>query len=141
MQPHAPFRTIEGIEPLTKDDVGKIDAGRTTVWDLIRKGEVNKEDAWTAYLDNLRWVLNDVEILVNSMDLESVVLTADHGECFGEWGFYGHPNGIPLPKLKRVPWVELAAENKGIYEPDISQWEKFESDQEVEERLEQLGYL
>lgn len=140
MQPHAPYRSVEGVEALTKEDVGKINAGGRTVWDLLREGELTKEEAWEAYLDNLRWVLDDLEPLIENMDAEKVVLTADHGDCFGEWTLYGHPHGIPVPELKRVPWVELTTEDTHQYEPEIAE-STDEMDGSVEDRLEELGYL
>lgn len=140
MQPHAPYRSVEGIEALTKEDVGKIDASPRTVWDLLREGELTKEEAWEAYLDNLRWVLNDLELLIENMDAENVVLTADHGDCFGEWSLYGHPHGIPVPELKRVPWVKLTTKDTNQYEPEIPE-STDEMDESVEDRLRELGYL
>lgn len=47
-----------------------------------------------AYLDDLRYVLDDVEILLENIAAEHVVLSADHGEAFGECGVYGHPIGF-----------------------------------------------
>lgn len=35
----------------------------------------------------------------------TVVITADHGELFGEHGFYEHPSGVRIKPLVSVPWV------------------------------------
>lgn len=34
------------------------------------------------------------------------VITADHGEAFGEGGNYGHPEKSIHPVLVEVPWFE-----------------------------------
>ncbi len=34
-----------------------------------------------------------------------LTVTADHGECFGEGGWFGH-GPVPHPKVLEVPWVE-----------------------------------
>ncbi|WP_232688583.1 hypothetical protein [Halobacterium zhouii] len=140
MQPHTPYRNLEKVERLTEDRIGVEKTGRMTVWKLIRRGEVSPEEAWDAYIDNLRWVLDDLEILLENLDAEKVVLTADHGDCFGEFGFYGHPKGVPLPVLARVPWVEVSAEDTHSYEPTIEKETELEMNESVENRLEQLGY-
>lgn len=141
MQPHAPYRNVDETEPLEHAMVGEINAERVTIWELLREGEIGKEEAWEAYIDNLRWALDDIELLIENMDAEKPILTADHGDCFGEWLLYGHPHGIPVPELKRVPWVELSAEDNHTYEPDIDAKTGSEMEDSVEDRLEQLGYL
>lgn len=139
MQPHTPYRSIEKVERLSHDKVGEIGAGRTTIWNLINEGKISHDEAWDAYIDNLRWVLDDIELLLENLDAEKVALTADHGECFGEWLLYGHPQGVKLPVLKHVPWVELSAEDTHSHEPDFKA--ESEMDTSVEDRLEQLGYI
>lgn len=143
MQPHTPFPGIEETEPIEHSKVGTIDPEHTTVWELIDEGKITREEAWDAYIDNLRWVLDDVSLLLENIDAEKVILTADHGDCFGEWLLYGHPQGVQVPVLKRVPWVELSAEDTQSYEPDFEGREEIEDDvdESVEDRLEQLGYL
>jgi hypothetical protein len=37
---------------------------------------------WEAYLDNLRYVLDNIEELLQNVD-GKVVISADHGELFG----------------------------------------------------------
>lgn len=139
-QPHAPYRSLDCEEPLTHDQVGQLETDRETVWDLCIRGELDRSDAWEAMLDNLRWVLDDVEILLENLDADRVILTADHGEAFGELGglLWGHGAGLPHPALIRVPWVELSAEDTGRHQPAID--EEPERGVEVNEQLEALGY-
>ncbi|QLD87130.1 hypothetical protein HWV23_15830 [Natronomonas halophila] len=110
----------------------------------LAEGTVAKETVWELYLDELRWALDHVEVLLQSIDAESVVLTADHGECFGELGVHRHPIGVPHPTLRRVPWVELSATDTGEYEPEYSHETDSEDtgpDDDVQQHLEHLGYV
>ena len=38
-------------------------------------------------------VLRHVQNLLNNHDAERVIISADHGEAFGEFGVYRHPVG------------------------------------------------
>lgn len=40
------------------------------------------------------------------------MLTADHGECFGEYGVYAHPSGVRIDELVKVPWIVLKDRRK-----------------------------
>lgn len=121
MQPHTPYQSLEaeGERDISKYDefdynrLKALDSERETVWDLLSSSEISRQEAWEAYVDNLRWVLDDVEILLNNLDAERVVLTADHGDLFGEWSLYGHPHYIRVPELVKVPWVEVTADDRG----------------------------
>ncbi|WP_228842266.1 alkaline phosphatase family protein [Halococcus agarilyticus] len=104
----------------------------------LRRGELSREKAWAMYLDNLRLVLNDVELLLENLDAERVVITADHGEAFGEWGQYGHPNASPLPAVRKVPWVETTASDARTHTPAE---EDNETSTDIEDHLADLGYL
>ncbi|TKX74502.1 hypothetical protein EXE46_09090 [Halorubrum sp. GN11_10-6_MGM] len=81
-----------------------------------------------------------MELLLDNIDAERVVITADHGEAFGEYGFYWHKVACPLPIVRQVPWIETTAEDTGGYEPDG--WDKSEKKNEtcINERLKALGY-
>ncbi|WP_435178040.1 sulfatase-like hydrolase/transferase [Halorussus sp. AFM4] len=137
MQPHAPYPALDEYAPesarLLKGDDG-------AVWDLLQSGDLTVTDAWQAYLDNLRWVLDDVELLRSNVDADTFVVSSDHGEAFGEWGLYGHYRHVPLSVLKTVPWVELSATDSGEYEPYVEPQEVHVTDDEVEQRLSALGY-
>lgn len=98
------------------------------------------ETVWEGYLDNLRLVLDSVELLLENFDADTTVITADHGELFGEWGQTGHGVGIPHPNLRKVPWVETTASDTGSHEPAYERTDKRASEDELHERLEALGY-
>lgn len=126
MYPHDPF-------PL---------ADREIRWpfEALQSGTATRAAVWDAYLDNLRLVLDEVECLLENVDAERAVITADHGEAFGEYGFYRHMIGCPVPCMRNVPWAETSATDRGTYEPTAPE----PGDGigvAVEDRLEKLGYL
>ncbi|KAA9395877.1 hypothetical protein Har1130_15575 [Haloarcula sp. CBA1130] len=111
-------------------------------WEAIQRGEISKQDAWENYLDNLRLVLGSIRRLLENIDAERVAITADHGELFGEMKQYGHPEGIPHPNLKKVPWAVTSATDRETSTPRVAVTEQEKpSKADVEDRLEHLGYI
>jgi hypothetical protein len=137
MQPHYPFVTDEHLGPGISLD-GFASDSRDDVWDKLRKGNISKEDVWNAYRENLEYALEEVEVLQRNVDADTFVITSDHGNAFGEWGIYGHPQMMPLNVLRVVPWVETKAEDHGERVPDIG---NRESENDVSEYLAALGYV
>jgi hypothetical protein len=127
MQPHEPH-------------IGEEHGLGQSVFVSLRKGEITREEAWNSYIENLRLVLDELEVLLTNTDAEKVIITADHGEAFGEFGFYAHQIGCPLPEVRTVPWIETTATDKESYEPEI---EPGSTDQieSLEQHLSDLGYL
>ena len=137
MQPHAPFTT----HPELQRGSSASDWGNTTkksVWMRVQDGEVELKMAREAYYDELQMVLENVKLLLNNIDAETAVITADHGEAMGEHGLYGHPRGVAIDALRVVPWAETVAVDSGQHEPE-SHIENLNGDQT--ERLRDLGYL
>ncbi len=132
LQPHAPY--------LTTNPDGSVSTTYTEPLDSLRRGEISRAEAWDAYLETLRLVLSDVELLLDNLDAEKVILTADHGEAFGETGFYEHPVCCPHPVVKKVPWVELTAADSETYEPATSD-SVAQEQPDVTDQLEALGYV
>jgi hypothetical protein len=130
MQPHAPFlhRVSEGHKPNDFDN---------NPFEKLRNG-YDGEHVWEAYMDNLRYVLDHVETLMENYEGD-VLITADHGEMFGPGPLAGHGEGILHPKLKVVPWVRTS----GVDEETIQvQYNLSNSMSDtVGERLSALGYL
>lgn len=137
MQPHHPFIGSDLAEEFESDPFGN--RNEKTVVDALRKGEVSMDAFWSAYRQNLRLVLDDVARLLENLDAETIVLTADHGEAFGEWGIYGHPAGALHSVVKDVPWVETTATDTFDITPKLQPID-FDSTQ-AKERLAELGYL
>jgi hypothetical protein len=80
----------------------ELDAG--SAGDLMRGGI--EETLREYYEDNLRLALAEVEELVAELDGE-VVVTADHGEAFGEQGVWEHHIETYIPPLVEVPWLRV----------------------------------
>jgi hypothetical protein len=117
MQPHHPFVA----DPLAGDDgMARTGSHSNTAnpWVLLRRGEVTSTEVWAAYEATLRHVLAEVATLVENVS-GRVVITADHGNLFGEWGLYGHPMHTPVPALLRVPWAVTAGEGKKTRTPSL----------------------
>lgn len=158
MQPHTPF--LERIRHREKeysapDDRpisevfkgGDIDNGMDGEGDgmseftMLQQGLVEYEDLWDMYLENLRWVLDDIEILLDNIDAEKVVITADHGNALGEFGCYGHRPYTPIDGVKAVPWVVTSATDEGTHEPEFERTDDTVESETVQNRLEDLGYI
>lgn len=92
VQPHAPYI---GEPRLTYESAG-LDAGDT-------HGMFTHPDHAEAYRGNLRRALESVETLVEQVN-GRIVISADHGEAFGEKGVLEHPGGVYFPELVEVPW-------------------------------------
>jgi hypothetical protein len=146
MQPHAPYRTLlerhpEWFNAPNREEGEDPSHPAWVLWERLRHGEISREEVWAAYRDNLHWVLEDgVNLLLKNLDADRVVVTSDHGESFGEGGIYAHPPYVPLPVLKKVPWVETTAEDRRSYEPRVEPETTTVEGDELEDRLQALGY-
>jgi hypothetical protein len=103
---------------------------------------LDPDKAWESYLADLRYVLDDVELLLNNINADRVIISSDHGEAFGEYGIYGHPIGSLHPHVRTVPWAVTRASDNGTYTPETPRPSESEeaSNQDVDETLEALGY-
>jgi hypothetical protein len=86
----------------------------------------------------LRWGLNEVELLLDNIDRQNVVITADHGECFSS-NFAAHVSGQLNPTVRKVPWVRTEATDSKSYSPD-AEMNTNNTEVSLEERLQALGY-
>ncbi|HET7325006.1 MAG TPA: hypothetical protein VFJ06_11805 [Halococcus sp.] len=140
MQPHGPFVAAPELGgDLTKaEEFGR---GRGTLWDQAGY-TIPRERVWWAYRENLRHVLDDLEVLLENLDADRVVISADHGNAVGEFGMWGHPDDVLLPCLRQVPWVETSATDEQTYEPSLEQSHEdaASTDDAVRARLRDLGY-
>ena len=137
MQPHTPFLDDESSPPLTLNNFGSnmYDASWDD-WVLLGRGKRDLDDVWSSYRENLKVVLEHVEILLNNIEAEKVIITSDHGNAAGEYGLYGHPN-VPIKELRQVPWVKTTASDEKTHTP--AEYDKTE-DADINKRLTALGY-
>ncbi len=133
MQPHAPSVPDPIGEGMSRPNEGDW----TAAPELLRTGDVTRERLFESYRANLRYVLDDVALLLRNLDAERVIITADHGEAFGEWNVYEHPDHMPLDVLRNVPWYEMSARDSGMYEPTV---EPADEQGNVDDKLRALGY-
>jgi hypothetical protein len=127
MQPHEPH-------------IGEKNGLGGNVFVPLRKGKITRQDAWESYIENLRLVLDEIKLLLDNVSANKAIITADHGEAFGEFGFYGHQIGCPLPAVRRVPWIETTATDNKTYHPEIMP-EKNDDPDALKQHLAELGYL
>ncbi|AGB32000.1 hypothetical protein C488_06028 [Natrinema pellirubrum DSM 15624] len=73
--------------------------------DLVKNG--TREAALELYEENLRIALESVAELIPELD-GTVIVTADHGEAFGEEGVWEHHIETHIPPLMEVPWLEVS---------------------------------
>lgn len=137
MQPHYPFITAPELDyGIDIEQFGELPWDN--VWDRLRKGELEHDSVWRGYRENLRYVLNDIRLLLENIDADTVVITSDHGNAIGEWGIYGHPIHMPIDVIQVVPWIETTASDQRGHQP--TDYESSKVDQDIESRLNQLGY-
>jgi hypothetical protein len=138
LQPHCPFITRPELSAgKDRDRFGN--QGHRDVWELYGDGELEFEDLWDGYRSNLELVLNEIDLLLNSVTAEKVVITSDHGNALGKLGIYGHPPRMPHRSLREVPWIETTAHDSGDHTPET----EFDGSEDVnrEEQLQALGYM
>lgn len=102
------------------------------------RGGGDRREVLKAYLADLRYVLDEVALLAENIDGDMVV-SADHGEAFGELGVFGHPAGSLLPVVRTVPWARVGARDGGGYQPEFDP--EHASERGVADQLEALGYV
>ncbi|MXR51711.1 hypothetical protein GRX03_08860 [Halovenus sp. WSH3] len=72
--------------------------------ELVRGG--TRQTAMEYHEQNLRIALEEIVDLIDDLDGD-IVVTADHGEAFGEQGVWEHHIETHIPPLIEVPWLEV----------------------------------
>ena len=98
MQPHAPY-----ISPKTKDP--KLTRRAKVIEEAVFFGNMDVEKVKTAYHENLKYVLKDIKDNLLPYLKGRIIITADHGEAFGEKWLFFHPESIYIKELVDVPWL------------------------------------
>jgi hypothetical protein len=130
-QPHAPYvshphREGRGPEP-----------HESAPFQAIRRG-VQRDKVWNAYLNEIRFIVDQLPLLLKNFEADTAVISADHGELFGKY-LYSHPSGLLHPKLRWVPWATVGTVDERTYKATLDR-----SDEVVHpasERLRELGYI
>ncbi|MFW6040695.1 MAG: hypothetical protein ACOC85_02550 [Thermoplasmatota archaeon] len=58
------------------------------------------------YEYNLQYTLKHLSEFLETLE-GKIIITANHGECFGENNLWGHPIVTSIPTLVEVPWLEM----------------------------------
>jgi hypothetical protein len=138
MQPHTPFRSRpEWFDP---------DRQNRTTWGegfaRLRDGELDFDEFREAYLDNTVWAMEAVGELQQNLAEADIVVSADHGNALGEYGVFGHPYGMPIDAVRRVPWLRIEGTDEFTLNPgQPSEYlDKTVDEDDIEEQLSALGY-
>lgn len=140
MQPHWPYvpdPVMYGFDPTHVTEAGSTE----NPFDRQNRGDLDRDDHFERYLANLEFVVEHLrETLLQAVDADTVVLTADHATLFGDYGLYKHPANMPMRGIRRVPWAETSATNDGSYTPDTADiGDGVETSRD--QQLRDLGYL
>jgi len=115
IQPHYPFLCDPDLsfggpifysDDLPKEMKNRIKNDNVPIWNLVRSKVIPVERVKRAYEKNLKVVLEKTKELIEELE-GKIIITADHGNCFGEWNIYGHLAGIHLKQLVEIPWLEV----------------------------------
>ncbi|MFW5902860.1 MAG: hypothetical protein ACOCTT_03160 [archaeon] len=74
--------------------------------EYYQKGKIDEIKKY--YKENLDIAMEEVTKFIEKVPKgKKVIITADHGEAFGEQGNFGHPQNSDNPVLREVPWLEI----------------------------------
>ena len=108
MQPHQPFfgPTGESIEH------------KAGFSETVRRNNIDNATIRRAYQRNLQIALDSISELLTKLN-GKVVISADHGELLGDTqppvpvgSYYGHPAGLYVPELVKVPWFVIESDSR-----------------------------
>jgi hypothetical protein len=141
LQPHYPFIGPTGREHFDNDTLA--------IWAEKRDGNLDIPDEYfvRGTEESLDIALEEVADLLDDLRGRTVV-TADHGQAFGERGspipmkVYGHPAGTYLEELVKVPWhvYDNGPRREITREEPVDEGDDVDHDV-VEDRLKDLGYV
>lgn len=167
MQPHEPYlgnkatavreclRTEEGIyctgiEHVRRDnpeEAIETDSEEDRYGSLLqaaRDGLVSSEVVESVYEETLDICLDSVQRLLDGIDGKAVI-SADHGELFGERHLgerkWAHPSGCWFPEVRTVPWLELPTSDRREITADPPAGHDHVEEDLVNQHLRELGYL
>lgn len=125
-------------------------------YEAARAGTVDASVMRDVYTQNLNWVLEEIQPLLDDISGKTVV-TSDHGELLGEgmphwmklmhnrWGNqwdnydFGHYSDIDVTELVTVPWHELPFKSRRKIVSEEPVVDEFNTDS-IQDQLEALGY-
>jgi len=152
MQPHDPPLGTTAERLREKYQIGGPISDGTTpdcdrIMELVADGTISADRARTAYRETLEIVLTEVESLLDAIS-GKVVISADHGEHFGEQPYpllgelYEHYRNPRTIEVCKVPWfvVDTGTERRKIKTEESTVGATSVSEETVAEQLQALGY-
>lgn len=150
MQPHDPHlgdiaqkinTSITGWDKYKTNPKKEKNVEGITIWDAYKQNIIDKDQLQKSYVQTFNIVETEVKKLENHLSGKTII-SADHGENLGEKylmsEFFAHTQDTKECRL--VPWLELNYnERKDIISETPIGYEK--SDEDIDERLRDLGYL
>lgn len=136
MQPHLPPVQTSVPELGWNQDDGNWH--RSDPWVRAAEGELDPDYVERLYRGNINPVLDDVELLLDNVNADRAVITADHGNYIGEDGKWSHPDKERGAPVRQVPWWETSATDRRTHEPEI--YDRSGSNMTRMEQLKALGY-
>lgn len=148
MQPHYPF--IGSAAAFNEQTKLGNNGHQENIWNRQYLGDLSldRSELWQLYAANLERAKPHVEALLQAINGRTV-LTADHGNMFGERSFpipireWGHPHGQYLQPLVTVPWLVHDSGPRRTIRADDPQSKSENASVEdgvVADRLRHLGY-
>ena len=147
MQPHDPPLGPTGDqlrEEMRVAGPGEDPTGKR-LFEAVASGDVSVERARKAYCETLDLALGEVETLLQAVE-GRVVVSADHGEMFGESPYpllgelYEHARHPRTEELCQVPWLVVEGESRRGITSSPPKENSFTTDPDIEAKLEALGY-
>jgi hypothetical protein len=143
IQPHYPhicefegeLRAVpNGLHP-TELGLSKEREGPLRIQSVLSRGVVNLELARRSYRAAVAYAWEQARAFAAELAVEgyTTVITSDHGELFGEWGFVEHPVDVPIPDVIKVPWL--------VVRPRPTSDDGSRTEESVNQRLAALGYV
>jgi len=116
-QPYYPLKVLEREDPkelIYLNDL-QIDAARG--W--IKLNDETNQRLWELYRLEASYLDQKIGEFIERIDLDrnTIIITADHGEEFGEHGQWGHRADKWVPELVHVPLIILNGKKKEIVDP------------------------
>jgi hypothetical protein len=120
METHQPYYPPDALEREDPKDLIylndlQIDAARG--W--IKLDDDSNQRLWDLYREEARYLDKQIGIFFDNLDWDknTVIITADHGEEFGEQGQWGHRADKFIPELVHVPLIIINGNKENIEKP------------------------
>lgn len=137
VQPHYPFIGKTGRQINHRGQFGNQDR----IWEKLQKGAISEKKVYEAYEENVLISMLAAKRMLSKLE-GLTVITSDHGNEFGKYGYYGHPGNRYSKNLVRVPWVKSQnGSRKTISKGETTVGPIDSNSRAVRDRLRDLGYM